>query len=263
MRVLGVDRVGVRDSFFDLGGSSLTALEAATALERITGVELTPMAMAGQTLAQVAMLYQEGKRPSGRSVLAALRGAVGSGWKSCSGMQAMFFGPSDKPLFGVYYPPQSQIARDCGVILCNPIATCPCRCLHHLALLFAAAGFPAFRFDYFGTADSSGDLEQGSVSRWLEDIHSAATELRRRGSERLSVVGLCFGATLAALYAKDTIRWIPWSYGNRVSAAKIGSGTCSADGSWISLPQACRSLQSKMNCWEAPSRFSCERKSAR
>ena len=33
-RILGVERVGVRDSFFDLGGSSLTALEAATELER-------------------------------------------------------------------------------------------------------------------------------------------------------------------------------------------------------------------------------------
>ena len=134
-------------------------------------------------------------------------------------MQAMFFGPSDKQLFGVYYPPQSHIARDRGVILCNPIQACPCRCLHHLATLFAKAGLPAFRFDYFGTADSSGDMSQSSVSQWLQDIHCAATELRQRGSERLSIVGLCFGATLAALYSKEhdsvdsLVLWEPWVSG--------------------------------------------------
>ena len=80
-RILGVERVGVRDSFFDLGGSSLTALEAITALEGITGVELTPMAMVGQTLAQVSRIYQEGARRGSRGVLSALRGAVSMGWK--------------------------------------------------------------------------------------------------------------------------------------------------------------------------------------
>ena len=133
-------------------------------------------------------------------------------------MQAMFFGPPDKSLFGVYYPPRNQIARDRGIVLCNPIGACPCRCLHHLAMLFAEAGLSAFRFDYFGTADSAGDMGQGSVSQWLEDIHCAAAELRQRGSERLSMVGLCFGATLAALYAKDNsvdslVLWEPWVSG--------------------------------------------------
>jgi len=53
----------------------------------------------------------------------------------------------------------------------------------------------------------------------LEDIHCAVTELRRRGCQRLSVVGLCFGATLAALYAKECgsvdslVLWEPWVSG--------------------------------------------------
>lgn len=118
-------------------------------------------------------------------------------------MQAMFFGPPDKKLFGVYYPPQGRIAQDRGVILCSPLAAYPCRCLHYLGTLFAKAGLPAFRFDYFGTADSAGDLDEGSVSQWLQDLDCAAGELRRRGCQRLSVVGLSFGATIAALYAKE------------------------------------------------------------
>jgi amino acid adenylation domain-containing protein len=62
---LHVKRVGVRDNFFDLGGASLAAVEAAAALQRTTGVRLSPAEMAGQTLAQVAAIYQQRARPAG------------------------------------------------------------------------------------------------------------------------------------------------------------------------------------------------------
>ena len=63
---LHVERVGVRDNFFDLGGASLAAVEAAAALERTTGVRLRPVEMAGQTLAQVAAIYRERARAAER-----------------------------------------------------------------------------------------------------------------------------------------------------------------------------------------------------
>jgi len=120
-------------------------------------------------------------------------------------MQAMFFGSPGKQLFGVYYAPQGQ-PRDYGVVLCNPLGlelSHTCRCSHHLAMLLARAGFAAFRFDYFGTGDSAGGAEEGSMSQWLKDIHSAVAELRGFGCKRLALVGLRFGATLAALYAQE------------------------------------------------------------
>lgn len=80
-RTLRVKRVGVRDNFFDLGGNSLTALEAVNVLERETGVRLSPVSMAGQTLAQVAAVYLERARPSRLSVFGALRAAVRKGWR--------------------------------------------------------------------------------------------------------------------------------------------------------------------------------------
>ena len=56
--MLRVDQVSIRDNFFDLGGSSLAAMEAVAALELATGDRLSPAAMAAQTLAQVAATYQ-------------------------------------------------------------------------------------------------------------------------------------------------------------------------------------------------------------
>jgi pimeloyl-ACP methyl ester carboxylesterase len=64
----------------------------------------------------------------------------------------------------------------------------------------AEAGFPVLRFDYYGCGDSSGEAEQGSITRWLEDISTAVAELRARADKyQVCVVGLRLGATLAAL----------------------------------------------------------------
>ena len=137
-------------------------------------------------------------------------------------MQSLFFGPPDKQLFGVYYQPQRQPARDCGVVLCNPLAPelgHTCKCFHHLALLLAQAGFAAFRFDYFGTGDSAGSGEEGSVRQWMEDIRCATDELRRQGCRRFCLAGLRFGATLAARFATERdavdslVLWEPWVSG--------------------------------------------------
>lgn len=43
--VLGVDRVGVRDRFFDLGGKSLQAVQVVARLRKLLGVELPLQAL--------------------------------------------------------------------------------------------------------------------------------------------------------------------------------------------------------------------------
>jgi acyl carrier protein len=44
-RVLHVENLGIDDNFFDLGGTSLTGLQAVRELNRRLGVELSPMAI--------------------------------------------------------------------------------------------------------------------------------------------------------------------------------------------------------------------------
>jgi acyl carrier protein len=52
--VLGVDRVGVHDNFFDLGGHSLLSMQVIAGLEKKIGLRLNPREMILPTLAQLA-----------------------------------------------------------------------------------------------------------------------------------------------------------------------------------------------------------------
>ncbi|HEY0195196.1 MAG TPA: hypothetical protein VGC42_28975, partial [Kofleriaceae bacterium] len=62
------------------------------------------------------------------------------------------------------------------------------------------AGLAALRFDYSGTGDSLGDGAAVSVEGWIRDVEVAAERLRAAsGATRIAIVGLRFGATLAAL----------------------------------------------------------------
>jgi amino acid adenylation domain-containing protein len=75
--ILHVERVGASDNFFDLGGSSLAAVESVTVLERKTGVRISPVSIASQTLAQVAAVYQERSPAPRPGLMAALRRFIG------------------------------------------------------------------------------------------------------------------------------------------------------------------------------------------
>jgi len=130
------------------------------------------------------------------------------------------FGPARARLFGLHHAPDPRMARSTGVILCNPLgheAMCAHRTYRHLAERLATAGFHALRFDYHGTGDSSGDDDEPDrVRAWLESIDAAASELRAAaGVDAVALVGLRFGATLAAVAAarrrdvESLVLWAP------------------------------------------------------
>lgn len=102
--------------------------------------------------------------------------------------------------------------RGAAVLLCNPFgeeAVRAHRAYRVLARRLDEAGYPAMRFDYAGTGDSSGDIGDRAggghgVADWLADIAAAADALRAEsGQSRIVVVGLRLGATLAALAAQQ------------------------------------------------------------
>lgn len=118
-------------------------------------------------------------------------------------MRPFFFGRTEKPLFGIHHPPGVGSARPRAVVLCPPFGPEYLRAhrsLRELAHGLAASGFHVIRFDYYGTGDSGGAKEEGTVEQWLEDVQGAVEEAKEAsGAARVSVVGLRFGAALAAV----------------------------------------------------------------
>jgi pimeloyl-ACP methyl ester carboxylesterase len=111
-----------------------------------------------------------------------------------------------RPMFAVYHG-LPRATRDLGVVLCNSFGhemMCAHRAYRHLANRLAEAGFPTLRIDYDGTGDSSGsDSDVDRPSSWLASIDEAVRALQRRGAKRIALVGIRFGALLAADYAKS------------------------------------------------------------
>lgn len=121
-------------------------------------------------------------------------------------MSIRFFQAHDRELLAAVHLSPRLHARSVAVLLCNPFgeeAARAHRAYRVMARKLEEAGYAAMRFDYAGTGDSSGDIADYGVDAWIEDIEAAADMLRKEsGVSRIVLVGLRFGATLAALCAQ-------------------------------------------------------------
>ena len=122
-------------------------------------------------------------------------------------MRARYFGPSNRRLFGVFDEPAPGRGGELGAVLCHPYGAdydSAYRSFRILAARLAKAGVHVLRFDYLGTGDSTGDIEDASVPEWIDNVCTALHELRAVHDLReVSLVGLRMGATLAALAAVE------------------------------------------------------------
>jgi len=128
-----------------------------------------------------------------------------------------FFGPSDRPLFGIYHPPADHAPADRAVLLCNPFgqeAVRGHRIFRVLATRLVRERIPVLRFDYHGTGDSPGSDEDGDLAGWTGDVRVALQELvARSGVSRVVCVGVRLGAALALRGAgglPETMRLVLW-----------------------------------------------------
>lgn len=120
--------------------------------------------------------------------------------------RALHFGQGDEALFGWYHECDLAPSRGTVAVLCPPIGpeyTRSHRSVRHLADRLARAGIPALRFDYHGVGDSPGsDEDPDRMGRWRASVVHAVEHARAlSGCERVCLVGIRLGATLAALEA--------------------------------------------------------------
>ena len=133
----------------------------------------------------------------------------------------LYFASGERRIFGWYHAAIPDHARDCAVVVCNPLGyeyTHSHRSLRHLAEELSASGLAALRFDYDGTGDSPGeDLAPDRVNCWLQDIRAAVTTARElSGCSRICLLGVRMGAGLAAVVASQDdidhlVLWNPCS----------------------------------------------------
>jgi len=134
-------------------------------------------------------------------------------------LTAGWFGPAERPLYGVWHLPESRLVRS-AVVIAPSIGLeldLGHRALRVLADQLAEHHIAALRFDYDGTGDSAGDdSEPARVESWLASVREAVAAARDAGAAHVTVVGLRLGATLAAASrsgADALVLWDPCSSG--------------------------------------------------
>ena len=209
-QILGGTQAGRADRFLDLGGHSLLAVRLAGRIEQEFGLRLPLRVVMMETLAGLAR-----QLPGGNLAGTATPG-VGLGAEVRQ--EACFFGHPNRQLFGVLSLPTKRQKRT-AVLVCaswGPEYMRAYRALKSFADQLAQYGHAAMRFDYVGTGDSAGYSVEAGLEAWLDNVVTAAAELRRQsGADQLCVVGLRLGALLAeravaaGLEASSVVLWDP------------------------------------------------------
>lgn len=116
-----------------------------------------------------------------------------------------FFTREEVSLFGMRHEPHGQ-ARQVGFVMSHPFAEEKLwshRVYVSCARALAQLGYPVLRFDYMGAGDSDGTTPETSLETHLADLEAAAnTLLASHAVERVGLIGLRLGATMAALLAE-------------------------------------------------------------
>jgi len=115
-------------------------------------------------------------------------------------MPPVFFGPSARPLYGVFESPGTRASKT-GVLLLYPGVHEYVRAhwaFRSLASELAARGFPVLRFDYHGVGDSAGEPEATTFEACVDDACIAAGELREVAAVGdVVLIGMRLGAAVA------------------------------------------------------------------
>ena len=215
--LLKLERVGIHDDIFDLGATSLMVVSAVSQIQTAFGIMPDIQSLfENPTIAQMAVALDGAKprhRPgappaaAGASTMrppAPAREPAAAPAAAAEGhVVPVRFGPTGRELLGLYQKPSGGQDRRACCLLCNPFgqeAVRSHRVFRILADRLSRSGLHVLRFDYFGTGDSDGADDEGTLAIWTEDILRAHDEITRRsGVAHVVWFGLRLGASLAAL----------------------------------------------------------------
>jgi hypothetical protein len=130
----------------------------------------------------------------------------------------LWVGSADRPVFAWLDLPEDGLVTGAAVV-CPSMgleSAYSTRALRSLAHGLVGVHWAALRLDYAATGDSAGTwTDPGLVEEWLRNIRLGIDYVRSLGAERVGVVGLRIGATLAAAElagggaVDDLVLWDP------------------------------------------------------
>lgn len=113
----------------------------------------------------------------------------------------IFRGPQ-RQLYGSHNRPENPAEHSSAILICNSFFheyERSHKAMRQLAVQLARAGYHVMRFDYYGTGDSAGHGEDGSIVQWQRDTQDASQECTSvSGKNSLALFGIRLGAMLAA-----------------------------------------------------------------
>ena len=116
-------------------------------------------------------------------------------------MESLYFGSSDKQLYGVFHSANPETYQSRAVLMMYPLAQEYMRihrAYRRLADALSQDGMDVLRFDYAGTGDSYGEFESASLREWQENAITAYEELSAMCPDtRVDVVALRAGTVIA------------------------------------------------------------------
>lgn len=212
-RLIGSASPAYSDNFFEIGGHSLLAMKFISEMQELYKVKIPLRSLLGDNLEQIALQIN----PNDIPVIESDESTGSISDTTSTSNQAAFLESSQGFIFTQMHIPVEPSARSHAVLICNPIGheyMRSHRALQQLAQQLAKNGFHVLRFDYYGTGDSEGNDKDVNIETWQKDIENARGHLMRESAcESLSIIGLRFGATLAASVPADSndklILWDP------------------------------------------------------
>ena len=193
LRVASINRT---DNFFDLGGSSLSGLQALIAIDADLNYRLEGMDLLRETLAVIARQIDSAQ---GRASIASVPLN-----QSFNG-DAFYFGPESE-LYGYFQPPLGIAQARGAVLICPPIGSDWTHIqfvVRKLQLKLADAGVASLRFDFYGSGDSIGEQSEASLNHWRRNLLDAWNQLEARAPSCTKLIlGIGLGGGLAQEFAQ-------------------------------------------------------------
>lgn len=183
--ILSLPDLSVDDSFISLGGDSLMAIRAIARIQK--DLDFTVSTRDFFFLDTVALLagHMEGKAVPRR----------------VPAPEPMFITSRDRQIYTLLQRPAEHNDNGHGLLLVPPLGNEQRRVQRPLRILMqnlSRQGYTLMRFDWRGTANSSGSTDQiNSLQPWVEDLEDAAEQLATHVN-KIDIVAIRFGALVAA-----------------------------------------------------------------